>query len=72
MGFATELKTIMKLDDKDWKKTLESVKQVEKQYFKQSSSNSKELIRLTNQLETKQKEFTDKQKKQLQDIKELE
>lgn len=66
MGFATELKTIMKLDDTDWKKALESVKKVEKEYFKESKTNTEKLMDLENQ-RTKQKYKTVTQEKTIKD-----
>ena len=66
MGFATELKTVMKLDDSDWKKALESVKKVEKEYFKESKVHTQKLMDLEDQ-RTKQKYKNASQEKTLKD-----
>ena len=46
MGFTSHLKTIMQLDDKDWKKSLEQVNQAEKAFYKESKDNISSLSAL--------------------------
>ena len=44
MSFINEIKTILKLDDKDWKKALSSISDAEKSYVKESKKNTEDLI----------------------------
>jgi len=44
MGFSNQIKTILKLDDTDWKKALDSINKAEKEYFRESKKNNEALI----------------------------
>lgn len=44
MSFANEIITKLKLEDKDWKKALDSISQAEKQYYNEAVKNTSKLI----------------------------
>ena len=44
MSFSNQIKTVLKLDDKDWKKALSSIGQAEKSYYTESQKNTEKLI----------------------------
>jgi hypothetical protein len=56
MGFSNKIKTILEMDDKDWKKALKSISEAEKQYFNESSANTEKLIQSKKNLANFEKE----------------
>lgn len=66
--FTNQIKTILKLDDKEWKKALKSIGEAEKQYYKESSKNTDELITAKDKLAKLEKNKADELKKINQDI----
>lgn len=66
MAIENKLKTILQLDDKDWKKALKSIAEAEKEYIKKSISDKEKLIDATEKL----KNATDKaSQKEAQELK---
>jgi len=57
MSFSTELKTVMKLDDDQWKKSLKSIKQAEKETTKDIEKNTLKIFNLKEKLENKEKQL---------------
>lgn len=64
MSFINEIKTILKLDDKDWKKALSSISEAEKSYVKESKKNTEALINVKQSLSS----LEQKKAKELEEI----
>ncbi len=64
MSFINEIKTILKLDDKDWKKALSSISEAEKSYVKESKKNTEALINTKQTLSS----LEQKKAKELEEI----
>jgi hypothetical protein len=50
MSFSNEIKTILKIDGKDWEKSIKSISEAEKSYFKESTENIDKLIHSKEEL----------------------
>jgi len=50
MAFSNEIKTILRIDGKDWEKSIKSISDAEKAYFEESSKNTDKLINSKEQL----------------------
>ena len=60
MSFSNKIKTILELDDKDWKRALGSISEAEKEYYKESKRNTEQLIQAKEKLQALEEENSKK------------